>query len=257
MINFLNKKRDKAIKITQPNDLNKIKKNKYIIFSTKSMFMMSNDVMIIDNSSKMPVWWKNIKRGNGSLSSCHGVVDYLKNGFTMPMWADIEFSYINDSWAAFYDLDTPYGNFGIDEFSYDQVGECPATDVREIKNSSFIKLQTPWAIKTPKGWSCLILPALWEPRSDYSIMPGVVNTDYYHHINVIINPTTKENFEINFKDNLIHIIPFKRQKNLKHIWGDDSVYSVLWHKSYGKVFKSINTRGLYRKCQKEIDEQKK
>jgi len=246
-------KNKKIIRASTPMDVENFKLKNSIVFAPQSMFMISNSVLPIDNNKKLPEWWNNLKRGEGTLSTCSGVLDYLKLGYTMPMWADIEFFLEGDSWNHFYDLNTQQGNFGIETFDYDQVGSCPVTKKRYLEKTNFIKLITPWTIKTPKGWSCLILPVSWNSKKEYEVMPGVINTDSYHHINIVINPLIKEDFKISFQDPLIQIIPFKRKKNLKFLLGDDSVYIVLWHQSFGKLFKSIKTKGLYKKNQKKID----
>lgn len=42
------------------------------------------------------------------------------------------------------------------------------------------KLHNYWTIRTPKGWSCLLLPSLNRPNDVVEIIAGVVDTDTYH-----------------------------------------------------------------------------
>jgi hypothetical protein len=42
-----------------------------------------------------------------------------------------------------------------------------------------MKFHNPWTIRTPKGWSCLIVPPLNRPDTVVEILSGVVDTDRY------------------------------------------------------------------------------
>ena len=80
----------------------------------------------------------------------------------------------------------------------------------------FIKIQNPWIIKTPPGYSCLFVPPLNNPKHDYfEIIPGIVHTDkYISQINfpMVVNGEKYEKLEMTIKRGMpyVQVIPFKR-----------------------------------------------
>ena len=78
----------------------------------------------------------------------------------------------------------------------------------------FPKWMNPWAIKTPKGYSCLFIPPMHNPNKDFVILEGIVDTDNYTAaVNfpfVLKNPT--EEFMIPAGTPIAQVIPFKREE---------------------------------------------
>lgn len=78
----------------------------------------------------------------------------------------------------------------------------------------FPKWNNPWAIKTPKGYSCLLKPLAHNPNPWFEILEGIVDTDNYSAaVNfpfVLKNPT--EEFLIPAGTPIAQVIPFKRDK---------------------------------------------
>lgn len=78
----------------------------------------------------------------------------------------------------------------------------------------FPKWVNPWAIKTPKGYSCLFKPLLHNPNPWFEILEGIVDTDnYFAPVNFpfVLKHTTKE-FMIPAGTPIAQVIPFKRDK---------------------------------------------
>lgn len=78
----------------------------------------------------------------------------------------------------------------------------------------FYKIANPYVIKTPKGYSCLIVPPLNNYNENYEIFSGIVDTDSYPlsiNFPFFIKSYEKEK-EITIKagDPIAQIIPFKR-----------------------------------------------
>lgn len=75
-----------------------------------------------------------------------------------------------------------------------------------------LKIDNPWLINTPKGYSCMFIPPMHRDNQ-IIILPGVVDTDVYYE---------RVHFPFNFKDKdfngmipagtpIAQVIPFKRE----------------------------------------------
>jgi hypothetical protein len=82
-----------------------------------------------------------------------------------------------------------------------------------VNEFQFPKWINPWAIETPKGYSCLFIPPMHNPNKWFSILEGVVDTDTYSApVNfpfILKNPT--DEFMIPAGTPIAQVIPFKRE----------------------------------------------
>jgi hypothetical protein len=89
----------------------------------------------------------------------------------------------------------------------------------------FPKLGNPWLIKTPPGYSVLIVPPLHRPNGFFKIFPGVIDTDVY---------TQAINFPFMMDDHTFtgsippgtpyaQVIPFKRESWKMEIGGHEEL----------------------------------
>jgi hypothetical protein len=82
-----------------------------------------------------------------------------------------------------------------------------------VNDFQFPKWINPWAIRTPKGYSCLFKPPAHNPNPWFEILEGIVDTDnYFAPVNfpfVLKNPT--EEFMIPAGTPIAQVIPFKRE----------------------------------------------
>ena len=216
--------------------------------------LLDPSVMPLDNYKNWPQWWKDMGAQEGSLRRCAGTSDYISLGFTVRSWAKMDFRPSADRsfWESKVDISHPHP-FQIQGFNYSQTGSCPVTEVRDIKEANYIKIVSPWLYKTAPGWSCLFLPPLWEPNSNYTLLPSIVNTDYYHHANVVLNIVGKDSFSIMEGDPLQHVIPIPRSEGLEYLWGDSRAFEFLDQKGFGTVFHPHNMKGKYKKTQRVYD----
>lgn len=75
-----------------------------------------------------------------------------------------------------------------------------------------LKLETPWRISTPPGWSILYTDPTYYFNDCMQVMPGILNTDYWHESNMFFFIKRKGiQFSMNFGDPLICHIPIKRE----------------------------------------------
>ena len=251
------RKRSEKLQIVRPDifyDLPKLKKNQ-VFLSCADPNLMDDSCRPYTNNGNWPEWWKELSGSDGSLKRCSGTSDYLATGFTIPLWAKLMIrpSLNGKNWDARFDLVTDMGDFGIESFMYSQTGECPVTRVRKLQESNYIKVINPWLIKTPPGWSSLFLPPLWDPNPNYTMLPAIVNTDYYHNAHMVMNILTDEPFELEAGKAIWHVIPFKREKDIKITWGDEIAYTLLRWRGFGGAFMAKRQKSKYKRMQREAD----
>ena len=169
------------------------------------------------------------------------VFDVIVSGYIIYSYTDISVS--TRSGQPFYE----WPSFGPLEFH--PIWQAPNHPDNNGHKISYPKWINSWAIKTPKGYSCLFIPPVHR-ESNFSILPGVVDTDKY---------TIPVNFPFVLKNPsytgiipagtpIAQVIPFKRtawtssfedKKNLKN---QDVVTTDLTSKffdSYKNLFRQV------------------
>lgn len=228
---------------------------------------------------KTPEWFKNIPHGDASLKRCYGVADFMKTGYVVPLWATLDvrlpLSKFDQRWDARFNIvqsqlfsvedinehDMEY-YFGYESLMRNQFplhqtgGDCPVAK-QKPRESSYLKLVSPWVIRTAPGWSSLFLPTLWEPNNNYEVLGAVVHTDYYPNANLVINVLSNSPFTIPEGTVMQHIIPFKRDDSMLNttvIKGDETAHKLLRDTGFGAVFTTgPDTHGGYKREQKRMD----
>lgn len=205
----------------------------------------------------LPEWFRHSPKDG--IRRCAGVEDFLSLGFIIPAWTNFSFYPRPDlgGWEVeIGQLEFAPRQFISDPFPRATTGSCPMTDNRKIQDSPYPKLVNPYSIITAPGWSCIINGIVHEPNPNYDVVTGIVNTDYYHHVNIVLNLTNDDPFTIEYGEPLAHIIPFKRNPGLKDLkFADEEYYKYVNAKGMGAGPKLIKTRPapLYRKEKKKQD----
>lgn len=169
------------------------------------------------SSKNVPEWWRKMDtyvdgkikiHGHNSSATgkkCMPMFDAITSGYIIPLWTDIMVVKTGEghsvSWKTqeppigvhdprqSYGVATPYG-FSTTAYKY----------------------HNPWVIKTPPGWSCLIMHPSGHDYLPIRSISAVVDTDIYPQD---INPVfwIQENFEgiIESGTPIVQILPFKRQ----------------------------------------------
>jgi len=140
----------------------------------------------------------------GTVKRCPAIVDLMSEGFIIPMWSD--FLVQRDKKLLEWDnSDFPYG---LDFHSKQQIYNWP------LKKTDFpegVKFVNPWRIYTPPGYSVMFTTPTYQFEKRFTVLPGIVETDTYHHINFpTIWHTTKDTI-IQRGTPFIQVIPFKRE----------------------------------------------
>lgn len=170
-------------------------------------------------SEYIPDWYKNAQGYLGKDNKKIPTLDGAPHSTVkrcMPLW---------DMMTAGYIIETPYDIYvrQTDEGPFWQWGDMQAIAFQTMEQTqnhpSFrdinyaVRLLHPWSIKTPKGWSALIMQPTHREPSPISILPGIVDTDDYSiPFNMFIK-LNDPNFEgmIEAGTPFAQVIPFKRE----------------------------------------------
>lgn len=237
-----------------------------------------NEVVVVPNDNRLleippyiaqgnlPPWWKDLPVKSMSLRRCNGTYDYIQYGFIVPMWTDVTIRPDASGKGYEYKL----GNYGdrentflVEGFKTEMTKGCPFGENRKLNTLDYPKLVSPWRFFTPKGISLMSLPILHEPNPNYTVMPGIVHSDFYNQIHIVLSILTDKEFTIPAGTPMQHMIPIKRTENIKKIvFGNESMYRFHMGNGMGKGSISVpDNSQLYRKLrmqnEKEAEEEKR
>jgi hypothetical protein len=176
----------------------------------------------------IPQWYKDAKAYLDPSGKKAPTVDGTPYGTIkrcMPLWDMMTAGYIIETPYDIYVRQTPtgpYWQWGSNEAiafqSMDQTQNHP--NFRDINYA--VRIVHPWSIKTPKGWSILIMNPTHREPTPISILPGIVDTDDYSlPFNMFIK-LVDPNFEgmIEAGTPFAQIIPFKRENWKSELGGE-------------------------------------
>lgn len=160
----------------------------------------------------IPDWFKNFPISeNANARNCPAFPDYFSLGYILPMWMDSMLHYDpnTDNWTAKSSGAMPTWK----THSNDQFLDHVDASVNGSKVDFVFKAHCPWRIITPPGWSVLQLPLFYNFDKDWSVLPGVIDTDIHHEINqqVVYTGNGKE-VEIKRGEAFVLYVPFERTK---------------------------------------------
>ena len=234
-------------------DIPKPKRGEILVIPTDNRLMEIPPYLPWEN---LPSWWKDLPKGKGSIRRCQGTYDYITHGIVIPLWTDVTIRPSIDGKRFELRL-APYAdkNLFVEGFESDSTEGCPFSDLKKIPTGQYPKLVSPWLYHTHKGVSLMTLPILHEPNPNYTIVPGVVHTDFYHHIHVVLNITTDKEFTIPAGTPIQYMVPITRRDSFKKIiWGNESFDRFLKISGLGIGALIAPDRNLfYRRKQKSTD----
>ena len=145
-----------------------------------------------------------IKYAGGTVKRCPAIVDLLVEGYIIPMWAD--FLIQRDMEILEWD-NKANPQYGIEFHNQKQISgwKLKKTDFPEA-----VKFLNPWRIYTPPGYSVMFMPPTYQFETRFTVLPGIVETDSYHHINFPSVWHTTKDAIIERGTPFIQVIPFKR-----------------------------------------------
>jgi hypothetical protein len=202
----------------------------------------------------IPQWFKDIpSREPNTVKSCPSFPDYFSMGYVVPMWTDVVLHY--DKTTDQYSWNTPSEMFEFDTHGKNQLIEYVDPNLQGIDGQFVFKALCPWQVITPPGWSVLQLPLFYNFNKDFSVLPGVIDTDIHHEINQqILYHGDGKNITIKRGTPLALYIPFKRDVlSIPAEVRFANEKDIKIFNRYALNFKTMFKPGVYRKIQRERD----
>ena len=164
----------------------------------------------------IPKWFKDIPSNYPTtVKVCPSFPDFFSQGYILPMWADTKLKF--DSKFGEWNWESSNAMFKWEIHSNDQFLKHVDAKFNGVSSQFVFKALSPWNIVTPPGWSVLQLPLFYHFNQEWSVLPGIIDTDIHSTINqqVLYHGDGKE-IKINCGDPFVLYIPFKRENKLKH-----------------------------------------
>jgi hypothetical protein len=205
----------------------------------------------------IPQWFKDMQSETNNaitVKKCPSFPDYFSQGYVLPMWTDVKLKSDGHDWA----WETPTNKVRWDNHENSQFLNYVKTSFNGTEGQFVFKAICPWVIVTPPGWSVLQLPLFYHFNQEWSVLPGVIDTDIHSQINqqVLYHGNGKE-ITIKSGDPFVLYIPFKRSNQLKHeirYQTQDDIKKL--NEGDFKFRRSFTPRGVYREMQRERDKGK-
>lgn len=162
----------------------------------------------------IPEWFKDIPSNNNmTVKQCPSFPDYFSQGYIVPMWTDIRIFF--DSTSKEGGWQSSSKDFVLEDHGNPQFIDHVEPYFHDVSGKYVFKAICPWKIITPPGWSVLQLPLFYHFNKDWSILPGVIDTDIYHNIHQqILYHKNGEIVEIKRGQPFVLYIPFNRSDKL-------------------------------------------
>jgi hypothetical protein len=202
----------------------------------------------------IPKWFKDIPsfvEGVTTVKNCPSFPDYFSQGYIIPMWSDVRLKYDENTWF----WHTPRSSMSWDTHGEKQLLDYVDVSFNGIDSQFVFKANCPWRVITPPGWSVLQLPLFYHFNKEWSVLPGVIDTDIHSEINqqVLYHGNGKE-ILIKRGDPFALYIPFKRSNKLKHkirYQNEEDKKNII--KNDLKIGLGFRPNGQYRELQRKRD----
>lgn len=169
------------------------------------------------SSKYIPQWYKDTKSFidtelfPGTIKKCMPVFDSLTSGYIIPSPCDVIVKQVQvDNQMQTTKPEYLFKDFDIIQFhSIDQAPNYPSSFQHK---ETYPKWNNPWAIKTPPGYSVMIMQPTHRD-SVFTIFPGVVDTDVYNapiQFPFMLNDPNSFEGLIPAGTPIAQIVPFKR-----------------------------------------------
>lgn len=169
----------------------------------------------------LPEWWKNTPHVSqdvfahnpfgGNVKNCPSFPDYFSQGVVIPMWVDSVISY--DQETEEWGWKTANADFSWGYHPKEQYMDYVDHNYLGSKPRATFKANSPWRVITKPGYSVLQLPVFYHFHEDFTVLPGIVDTDMAHQINPpVLFMSDKKDIFIPRGTPFVQYIPFKREE---------------------------------------------
>lgn len=169
----------------------------------------------VASSSRIKPKWTKLQTGKKKFHDCPGMLDYSHAGYIVTAHTDIHIK--ANSSGTFIVIEGVHVEphevqlLQARPFDYDIV-EGMTKPPEEVEKSAW-KIPLPWSVRTQKGFSAYVLPAIMHV--DYLdklfVYPGIVDFDKFHTINFVFSPMKECEFTIPAGTPLLQVLPFRRE----------------------------------------------
>ena len=167
--------------------------------------------------NKVANWYKELesyiggeKVPNGSgttlatIKRCMPVFDMMSAGYIIPTYLDVYVSQRNGQ---------PHYEWpSLEALNFHPLQQAP--NHPKSNGTRYPKWINPWSVRTPKGYSALFIPPSHADNTNFTIFPGLVDTDkYYSPVNFpfVLNDVKFEGL-IPAGTPMVQVIPIRREK---------------------------------------------
>jgi len=202
----------------------------------------------------IPEWFKDIPsftEDSVTVKNCPSFPDYFSQGYIIPMWADAKLKFDKKNWS----WETSTSLISWEHHGEGQFLNYTDASFNGVDGQFVFKAVCPWKIITPPGWSVLQLPLFYHFNKDWSVLPGIIDTDIHPRINqqVLYHGNGRE-IQIKMGDPFALYVPFKRSNKLKHEIKYQTAEEIKkFNKNFLVMKQSFSPNGTYRKMQRKRD----
>lgn len=142
---------------------------------------------------------------NATIKRCPGVISYLSEGYLVPLWADFLVQIRGDTVYCAGSNDLAHASPHSKDMQYNTM---PLPD-DYLKDS--VKFINPWKVRTPPGWSVLLSQPFYHFEQRFTVIPGVIDADVYHHmhVNTFFRKGNRDH-QLKMGMPFVHVLPFQR-----------------------------------------------
>jgi hypothetical protein len=200
----------------------------------------------------IPEWFKNIPvdSGRSTVKNCPSFPDYFSQGYVVPMWADFKLKLNKEE--NLIGVEGPGDVFTWAVHGSNQFIDYVNPNFSGVGAEFVFKADCPWNIITPPGWSVLQLPLFYHFNKEWSVMPGIIDTDVHHEINQqVLYHSDKDEVIIKRGDPFALYIPFKREKHSFDVRYQTEKDRKILNKNKLDLATKFIGSGVYRKMQRD------
>jgi len=158
-----------------------------------------------------PEWFKEVpkhpEKGKGTIKNCPVFAEYLTQGFVIPMWCDTVIRNQGEG----VEIHSSMNEFRWEVHPNFQYLDYLPEHARD-RNYLTLKALCPWYIRTPPGYSVYQSDMYYHFNTDFTILPGTINTDYHRQINQQVLVDQDREIFIPRGAPFAWYIPYKREK---------------------------------------------
>tara|TARA_R100001086_G_C11789117_1_gene245714 strand:- start:211 stop:969 length:759 start_codon:yes stop_codon:yes gene_type:complete len=121
-----------------------------------------------------------------TIKNCPAVREYITDGIVIPSWTDIIINKKDEKYSWNITVQNSYSLKHNTLLTMDKhiIEQTKPLELNNIKNFGTLKLTCPYWFRTPKGYGLQFLDPFYNHRNNIRLLPGKVETDIWHEVNL-------------------------------------------------------------------------